>query len=194
MTDLGTQAAGKPGRAQARALPFDLQANEDVVLFTRRHPVYLIWSLWVYFLAIVVPAAALVWIADATAGLGSTGGLALAGLAAAWVLVLGVKAYFAWYRWHNDFWVVTNQRIVDSTKANWFNHRMASADLVDVEDIQVHRSGLLPTMFRFGDVRCQTAGEQPNFILSGIPRPGDVLATVDAARDAARRELGRPLP
>ena len=66
---------------------------------------------------------------------------------------------------------------------------MSSADLVDVEDMNVVREGILPTMFNFGDVRCQTAGEVPNFVLAGIPRPTEVLATIDAARDASRRAL-----
>jgi hypothetical protein len=44
-------------------------------------------------------------------------------------------------------------------------------------------------MFNFGDVRCQTAGEVPNFVLDGIPDPSGVMAIVDASRDAARKSL-----
>jgi len=84
--------------------------------------------------------------------------------------------------------VVTNQRIIDSLRRHWFHHRIASADLVDVEDIAVHREGALATMFNFGDLRCQTAGTEPNFILAGIPDPTGLLATVDAARDASRQQ------
>jgi hypothetical protein len=43
-------------------------------------------------------------------------------------------------------------------------------------------------MFNFGDLRCQTAGTEPNFILAGIPDPTGLLATVDAARDASRQQ------
>ena len=68
---------------------------------------------------------------------------------------------------------------------------MASADLVDVEDMSVFREGLLPTIFNFGDVRCQTAGQVANFVLAGIPKPAEVLGLVDAARDTARRDLRR---
>ena len=53
-----------------------------------------------------------------------------------WALYWGVRAYFHWYRYQNDIWAVTNQRLVDSIKRNWFHHQMASADLVDVEDIR----------------------------------------------------------
>ncbi len=43
-------------------------------------------------------------------------------------------------------------------------------------------------MLNYGELRCQTAGEQPNFILGGIPDPTGVLAILDRARDAARRD------
>jgi hypothetical protein len=110
-----------------------------------------------------------------------------------WAGYWGVRAYFHWYRYNNDLWAVTNQRLVDSIKKHWFHHAMASADLVDVEDIRVVREGVLHTMFNFGDVRCQTAGEVPNFVLDGIPNPVGVLAVVDNARDAARRSLRGPV-
>lgn len=177
----------------ADKLPFELQARESVLLFTRRHPVYIIAKLLRYTLATLIVLAGLLWLAAATSGLGSTFGKIALVLCLAWLVFWLVKAYFAWYRWVNDIWVVTTQRIVDSTKAHWFDHKMASADLVDVEDIRVHREGLLQTMFKFGDVQCQTAGAQMNFVLAGIPKPTAVLALVDSQRDHARREIGRPI-
>ena len=116
------------------------------------------------------------------------GKVALA-IAAVWVIYWGIRGYFTWYRYQNDVWVITNQRIIDSTKFNWIKQRMASADLVDVEDINVVREGLLPTMFNYGDLRVQTAGEVANFVLAGIPGPSKVLAVVDSSRDAARRQF-----
>jgi hypothetical protein len=86
-------------------------------------------------------------------------------------------------------WVVTNQRIVDSSKSHWFDHKMASADLVGIEDITVNRSGIFPTVFGYGDLAVQTAGTQKNFVVSGIANPAKVMALVDERRDAARREL-----
>jgi hypothetical protein len=172
-------------------LPFDLQNGENVLLFTRRHWIYLWSRLALAFVYGAIPIAALTWLAAATSGLGSTFGRLVLILDLAWLLLWLVRGYFTWYRYQHDIWVVTNQRIVDSVKRHWFHHRMASADLVDIEDIAVVREGVLGTMFNFGDLRCQTAGEVPNFILAGIPGPSNVLGVVDAARDTARRELGR---
>ena len=183
-----------PVPSPEQKLPFELQGDEHVVLFCRRHWLYFYTKLAGIVLALLLPTAALLWIVHLTAGLGGTVGKIALIIAALWVVFWAIRGYFTWYRYQNDIWVVTNQRIIDSTKYNWIKQRMASADLVDVEDINVVRDGLLPTMFNFGDVRVQTAGEIGNFVLAGIPAPSNVLGVVDSSRDAARRQFRGILP
>jgi hypothetical protein len=160
-----------------------------VLLFARRHVVFVTWKLVREGIFALAPIAALLVLAALTFGLDGTGGKVVAVVCLAWFLVFAVRSYFIWFRYHNDLWVVTDQRIIDSTRRHWFHHAMASADLDDVEDMKIRKEGLFPTMFNYGDVRLQTAGEQPNFILSGIPRPNDVMALVDRQRDAAKKRL-----
>jgi hypothetical protein len=174
---------------ETRKLPFDLQSDEQLLQFTRRHWAFLAWALTKMVLALIVPIVALIVIANLTFGLDGRGGQVVALICAVWALTWLVKIYFAWYRYNHDVWVVTNQRIVDSIKNHWFHHKMASADLDDVADISVKKHGLFPTMFNYGDLLLQTAGEKPNFVLSGIPAPSAVLALVDAQRDVAKRRL-----
>jgi hypothetical protein len=162
-------------------LPVDLQDGESVVMVLRRHPVYLALKLVAVLLIILVPVGLLLWL-----GIGGLTGQILWGIAALWAVFWLVRAYFIWYRHQNDLWIVTNQRLIDSYKRNWFHSQVASADLVNVQDISVARSGLLATIFNFGDVRCQTAGEVSAFVLSDIPHPSRVLTLVDTTRDAAR--------
>jgi len=170
-------------------LPFTIQDDETVLLVARRHWLYFSLRMaWVVAAGILPPLAA-VFLVRATYGFDGLAGKITVAVMVLWVLAWAVRAYFTWYRYQNDIWAVTDQRLVDSIKRHWFHHLMASADLVDVEDIRIVRSGLLQTMFNFGDVRCQTAGEVPNFVLDGIPDPSGVMAVVDASRDAARRSL-----
>ena len=173
-------------------LPFTLQESESVLLTCRRHWMYLYPKLVALALVAIVPVAALTAGIAWGPGLGGVTGLIVLAADVVWGGYWLARLYFTWYRHNNDVWVVTDQRLVDSVRRHWFHHRMASADLVDVEDMAVVKHGLLPTLFNFGDVRCQTAGEQPNFILAGIPKPADVLGTIDSSRDAARRSLAQP--
>jgi len=168
-------------------LPVDLQKNEKVILIAHRHIVFLMLQLAGTILVGLVPPVILLVIAGMNDG---TLRAVLLGLAIIWGLFGIVTTYFAWYRYQNDIWIITDQRIIDSTKFNWFHHKISSADLVNVEDMTVTRSGVLPTMFNYGDLHCQTAGMQDNFILKGIPEPSKVLDIVDGGRDAARQKLG----
>ncbi|MGD9935346.1 MAG: hypothetical protein AB7T37_16750, partial [Dehalococcoidia bacterium] len=137
----------------------------------------------------LVPIAVMLTAVALVPGLDGRAGQIAGLLSATWFVIWAVRSYFTWYRYSNDLWVVTDQRIVDSAKHHWFHHRMASADLDDVEDIAIRKDGVFATAFNFGDVHLQTAGEQANFVLSGIPKPGDVLALIDKQRDVAKRRL-----
>jgi hypothetical protein len=176
--------------AHRRKLPFELQSGEQVLAFVRRHWLY--FSLRMAGTVVAGLGGTLLAVAAVAMTFGFDGwpGRIAALVIAAWALTWLVRGYFTWYRYQNDIWVVTNQRLVDSLKRHWFHHQMASTDLVDVEDLRVERHGLLETLFDFGDVQCQTAGVVQNFVLSGVPKPARLLAVVDAARDAARRALG----
>lgn len=173
----------------AEKQPVELQAGESIIIRCRRHPVFLAWQLSRDVLAGVVPIVLVLLLAHYTSGLDSTFGQIALVLSIVWGVFWLIRGYLTWYRYQNDQWLITNQRLIDSIRRHWFHHQIASADLIHVEDMTVHKNGVLPTMFGFGDVRCQTAGQAQNFVLSGIPDPERVLATIDAARDASRREL-----
>jgi hypothetical protein len=68
---------------------------------------------------------------------------------------------------------------------------VSSADLINVQDIAVRKSGLLQAIFDFGDVVCQTAGTEGRFVLSAVPHPAEVLGIIDRTRDAARTQYQR---
>ena len=44
-----------------------------------------------------------------------------------------------------------------TSQSHPFSHRLATADLVNVQDISVEKIGFIPTVLGFGDVVCQTA-------------------------------------
>ena len=106
-----------------------------------------------------------------------------------YVVYWGVRMFLNWYRYNNDIWVITNQRIIDSTKTNPFSLKMSTADLVNIQDMTVERSGMLRTLFNFGDVICQTAADVQEFSVRGIPHPQDVQLLVDRERDRERMRV-----
>jgi membrane protein YdbS with pleckstrin-like domain len=169
-------------------LPFPLQEGEQLQTLARRHWLFVYPKLAAGAAVALVPVGA-VWWAMARFDWTDNGPPRLIALAATvvWLVYWVVRLYFLKYRYDNDIWVVTNQRVIDSVKNNWFHLQMSTADLVDIEDMSVIRSGLLGTMFDFGDINCQTAGEVPKFSLRGIPQPREVQALVDRLRDESRQ-------
>ena len=168
-------------------LPYPLQEGEELLTLARRHWLFVWPKLIAGTVVALVPTIVLWWAmlrfdwADESIprwiALGAT---------LVWLVYWVVRLYFFKYRYDNDIWLVTNQRIIDSVKNHWFHLQMSTADLVDIEDMTVLRSGLLNTVFDFGDIECQTAGAVRKFALRGIPRPREVQAMVDRLRDQAR--------
>lgn len=180
--------ASSAGIPEPESLPFTLQDGERVLIFRRRHWLFL-WPMLVFrILVALVPFGILLWLTDATTGLDSTPGRVLLVVGLVWVIYWGTRAFFGWYAYAHDIWAVTDQRLIDAIRPHFFSSHLASADLTDVQDIAVDQSGILATTLHFGTIRCQTAGEQANFVLSGIPDPAGLLTALDAARDAARRD------
>ena len=187
-----TTDATAPQGAQPHdsAIHFPLQQDERVLMVCRRHWIYL-WprTAWWALLALVPVVAVAVIMAKA--GIFDGNAARIFWIAAVvWLAFWAIRAYFNWYRYHNDIWVITNQRLIDSTKTAPWNLKMSTADLVNVQDMTVEREGILRTMLDYGDIICQTAADVQEFRLTGIPDPRDVQLLVDKERDRERSRTG----
>lgn len=166
------------------ALPVQLQNGEEALQIVKRHPMSLIGRFILIGLVVIVVGA--MWVAW---GLGGTGNFAtVMNWTMGIVLLVGLAlAGIYYYRYQNDLWIITNQRVIDSTKTTPFNHSVKTADLVNLQDISTDKHGVWQTMFDYGDVQCQTASAQGHqFVFRGVRNPAQVLDEIDQARDAAR--------
>jgi membrane protein YdbS with pleckstrin-like domain len=167
------------------ASPVELQPGEQQILLCRRHWIAIYPQLLLDALLAAVPVALLLWAAS-HANRNLVTNLALAA-AVVWAAAIAVRAYFHWYRYRHDIWLITNQRLIDSLRRHWFHRALSSADLIDIQDVSMLRTGFLQTALDFGDLNVQTASEQQRFVLAKIPDPAAVLAILDRVRDEARR-------
>ena len=170
------------------ALPIKLQKDEQVVREYKRHPVFLVKQLSLVGAGGIIPVLILNWLVNFLGGF--LGDFAYK-LAILWILGAPLVALFFWYSYEHDQWLITNQRLVDLNKPNFFKTSVSTADLVNVQDISVEQEGILANMFGFGNVRCQTAGADGGFVIRGVGHPHDALEMVDTARDNARIDLKR---
>ena len=158
-------------------------------MICRRHWIYFWPRLVLLFIVGLAPPIVLGILLSESGGYHGVGEKIFWLAAALYMLYWAARAFLAWYRYRHDIWVITNQRIVDSFKRHPFSLRIATSDLVNIQDMSVERNGVLATLLNFGDIVCQTAAEQQDFRLVGIPEPREVQALVDKERDRERLRI-----
>jgi hypothetical protein len=167
------------------SLPFPLQQGEQVIEVRRRHWWFL-WPrtlLWIAFA--LVPVGVVVWLMNSIDMDGTVANV-LWVVILLWLVFWGVRLFLNWYQYNHDIWVVTNQRLIDSMRPTPFRKHLSTADLVNVQDIKVNKSGIVASLLNFGNVDCQTAASGERFNITGIARPEDLQFLIDKERDRER--------
>jgi hypothetical protein len=172
--------------ASAASIPVPLQDSEQVLMLCRRHWIYLWPQIAIYLLLAVIPPVMLGVLLDQAGGFHGMGEKIFWVVAWTYLGYWLVRIFLSWYRYRHDIWAITNQRLIDGYKRHPFSLRVSTVDLVNVQDMTIQRDGLLRTMLDYGDIVCQTAAEQQDFRLTGIPDPRKVQSLVDRERDRER--------
>ncbi len=182
-------SAASSNPPQNEKLPFPLQDGERIIEICRRHWLYLWPMLAGQVLAGLIPVFFFTWLLDAVGVLHGTGSRIFLIIAVLYLVYWAVRLVLTWYRFRNDIWVITNQRLIDSYRRHPFDMSISTADLVNVQDMSVERTGVLKTMLDFGDIICQTASIDQDFKITGVPNPRETQALVDRERDRERSRL-----
>ncbi|HZY41928.1 MAG TPA: cyclic nucleotide-binding domain-containing protein, partial [Anaerolineae bacterium] len=175
---------GFPGRLSPKdenarkihAPKFGWQASdESIIVFTREHP----WSMVRAALLPLGLAAVAAVFAVLAGQLLTTLGIILLVLAA--VLLLVAIGYLI-LDWRNDYYVVTNKRVVHIDELPIIRERREEAPLGAVTEIQFARNSILAQILDFGDLRVETFSGM--VAMKDIPHPNEV-------KDLIQREIER---
>lgn len=155
---------------------FELEPGEHVVLQARKHWLIFLGELLPYAILVVVPFALpkLLLLAPPMAKYASfftyatpTSRAALA----VWLLIIWTGAWGTFTRYFLNAWVLTNQRIVNIKQRRFFSREVSSLFLTRVQDVTTDVVGVLSSLLNIGDIKVQTAGEDVEFVMRGIPHP-----------------------
>ena len=164
--------------------------GEELVYSLRRHPITLLPLLVGYALLIAGPFAVYGYLsAFRPEILDSQKTTAL--------IVLGGSLFFL-YAWlflfqnyldyHLDFWIVTTRRILNIEQTGLFSRKVSELRLYRIQDVTASVSGIIHTVFDYGDVEIQTAGEKEHFRFEDVPHPNQIAKAVLELSEADRRE------
>jgi uncharacterized membrane protein YdbT with pleckstrin-like domain len=103
--------------------------------------------------------------------------LAVAGLLA--FLVMAISTYI--YRQNRI--IVTDRNITQILQYGLFSRKISQLNIVNVEDVTSIQHGLIPTLFNYGVLKIETAGEQENFHFAYCPNSGYVAKVILEARE-----------
>ncbi len=189
-------------RQLARSLLFKWLRPDEVVYFlARKHPVILYQNLGLPILALLVPIGLFYgWFTIAT--------LFIVGLAA-WVSLIAIVGWIIWLviDWGNDYYIVTNQRVVWLEKVVGIYDSRQESPLSTVVSVGVEANPLGRAL-DFGDVIVRTFVGKIPFNHVNHPhqaarmieeywqrtREAAVGLEKEAMKDAIRKRLGIPIP
>jgi uncharacterized membrane protein YdbT with pleckstrin-like domain len=84
--------------------------------------------------------------------------------------------------------ILTDRNITQILQFGLFNRKVSQLNMNNVEDVTAVQNGVLPTLFNYGTLKIETAGEQVNFHFSYCPNAGYYAKVI---LDARERILGQ---
>ena len=88
-----------------------------------------------------------------------------------YLLITWTSAWGTFTHYFLDAWVLTNQRIVNIKQRKFFSREVSSLFLSRVQDVTTEVNGVLSSFLGIGDIKVQTAAEDIEFVMRGIPHP-----------------------
>ena len=151
------------------ALPDKINPDEDIVLVVREDIVIPILKGIVAFFVVFILLLARVLIL----GYASSSMLALYDSAMFGVIALMITYYvIMFHNYYLSVQIVTTERVIDIDQTGLFSREENSMPLSNIEDVSFKLNGFWGTIFNFGNVIIQTAGEGSG---SNMPRSEDQI-------------------
>ena len=141
------------------------RTNEEVILFTKQHPLVLLHS----FLIV-----ALIWLVPLVVYLFTNSSLVLSWVYIVAILAGAVKGILAWYAWNNSVLLLTNERVVVLQQKSVLHREFSECNLLTIQQVSHEVKGLFGTMFGYGNLSISTGGSQTPFLIPNIPDPYEI--------------------
>jgi len=87
-----------------------------------------------------------------------------------------------------DVWIITNKRIINIEQHGLFSRTEAEHQLSVIQDISTEVHGIFPTIFNYGNMHIQTAGESQRVTFKQIPEPYYVKKIISDAIERSQKE------
>lgn len=170
------------------------KAGEDVLLLVRRHWVTFVKPFFYTIIVFVVPLIAWVFIFFTLPFNFPENAFWIGALV--WGLLGVFFVVYNYLDWYLDIYIITTSRIIDITQNGLFHRHVGETYLDNVQDVQYEISGIVATLFNYGNVQIHTSGPSGDIMFEQVHRPQEVqrylLQQVERYKDENNEKLATP--
>ena len=153
-----------------------LEKDEKILLIIRKHWFVFLADIISMILVLFIPLLITVGIKFAQDYIDISGNIiALISTATALLLLyVWLTIFVIWTDYYLDILIVTNKQVIDVEQKGLFSRELSSFRLDKIQDVTSEVNGIIQTFLKFGTLHIQTAGEDREFIVRGVPKPYDL--------------------
>ena len=161
-----------------------MQPGERVICEINRHPIGLVgvYAVTAIVLAVFISIAILTpYYASFLTGQQKMGIVLSAGLL---IIITLLFTYISVYIYKANRWVVTSDSVTQIAQTGLFNQATSQVSLANLEDVAVDQDGILETLFNYGNLIVESAGEHAKFVFAYCPDPHEYAKQIIAAHES----------
>ncbi|HEX5797187.1 MAG TPA: hypothetical protein VFX86_02240 [Candidatus Saccharimonadales bacterium] len=167
-----------------------IDESEIKVADIRRHTFGLIIIYAQFIVAAVLSTGLIIFLLPSVLGTG-TGTRLFMGVLVLLMTIFGVVFLLLVTRiYRGNQLIITDLNVTEVQQISLFNRKVSELSLANVEDVTANIHGIFPTMFNYGELIVETAGEQHNFIFKYCPNPNAHAKALQDARSEYLKKYG----
>lgn len=170
-----------------------MSPGEQVICSIKRHPIGLIGvyiMTGIMVLLLLVGVAALPHFATDLSATDKTYAFITAVALASLILVF---AWIAVIIYKGNRWIVTSDSITQIQQTGLFRKQTSQLSLENLEDVTFEQTSLIQTLFNFGTLKAETAGEHSKFQFPYCPEPKQCAVDIIEAHEKFMESYGKGL-
>lgn len=141
----------------------NIKAGEEVIRIVRKYPLVFWWPIAWSMICIIAPFFFLVplwqW---------GTWGIGIFFASLAMGIFLGLRVAIVYSL---NIFIITSERIIDVDQTGFFSRTVSETTYDKIQEVSYTVKGIAQTLFHYGSVIIQTAGQQVNLELNSVKNP-----------------------
>jgi len=156
------------------------EPGEKIIMLLRRHWFVIFFKVIFFAIAGIIPLLFYFIANDLYINIVNSeiGFSVLVLLLSTFYLYVWLFFFAAFVDYYLDVWIVTDRRILNIEQKGLFNRTISEQKLHRIQDVTSELKGILPTLFNYGEVHIQTAGEQARFVFKEVNDPRQIAKKI----------------